>query len=143
MRKFPATGSPGFRGSSPVGDPWNLGFAIIHRASAAVIGGCGFKGPPGPDGTVEIAYGIDPAEQGKGYATEAAAALTTYALADARVRLVRAHTFQKANASARVLTKCGFHPVAQVLHPEDGPVWRWETLRESTPEPSTPPSPLS
>jgi RimJ/RimL family protein N-acetyltransferase len=35
-------------------------------------------------------------------------------------------TFSEANASARVLTKCGFRPIGEVIDPEDGPVWRWE-----------------
>jgi RimJ/RimL family protein N-acetyltransferase len=61
-------------------DPWIHGFTLIDRASGGTIGQCGFKGPPGTDGVVEIAYGIAPEHQGKGYATEAAAALTDYAL---------------------------------------------------------------
>jgi RimJ/RimL family protein N-acetyltransferase len=30
------------------------------------------------------------------------------------------------NASARVLAKCGFRRVGEVIDPEDGLVWRWE-----------------
>ena len=112
-------------GSTPV-DPWIHGFTLVHRASSSVIGRCGFKGPPGADGVVEIAYGVDPEHQGKGYATEAAAALTSYAFANGPVRVVRAHTLPEANASTRVLTKCGFHRVGEVIDPEDGLVWRWE-----------------
>ena len=107
-------------------DLWTLGFDIVDRISNVVVGGCGFKGPPGTDGTVEIAYGVDPSCQGKGYATEAAAALVTYAFRSGQVRKVRAHTFSAANASTRVLTKCGFRPVGEVTDPEDGLVWRWE-----------------
>jgi len=50
-------------------DLWTLGFAIVDRGTDAVIGTCGFKGPPGTDGIVEIAYGVTPDQQGKGYAT--------------------------------------------------------------------------
>jgi len=28
-----------------------------------------------------------------------------------------------------VLTKCGFRHVADLVDPEDGPVWRWERRR--------------
>ena len=112
-------------GSAAV-DPWIHGFTLVHRASGGVIGRCGFKGPPGPDGVVEIAYGVDPEHQGNGYATEAAAALTTYAFSNGPVRVVRAHTAPEPNASTRVLTKCGFHRVGEVIDPEDGLVWRWE-----------------
>jgi ribosomal-protein-alanine N-acetyltransferase len=107
-------------------DFWTLGFAIVDRDTHAVVGTCGFKGPPGADGIVEIAYGVTPDQQGKGYATEAAEALVSYAFGGDQVRLVRAHTFAAANASARVLTKCGFKPVGEVIDPEDGVVWRWE-----------------
>ena len=34
------------------------------------------------------------------------------------------------NASTRVLTKCGFRHIGQVIDPEDGPVWRWERHRD-------------
>jgi RimJ/RimL family protein N-acetyltransferase len=107
-------------------DRWTLGFAIVDRGTHAVVGTCGFKGPPGADGIVEIAYGVTPDQQGKGYATEAAEALVSYAFGEDQVRLVRAHTFASANASARVLTKCGFKAVGEVIDPEDGLVWRWE-----------------
>jgi ribosomal-protein-alanine N-acetyltransferase len=40
--------------------------------------------------------------------------------------VVRAHTLPNPNASTRVLTKCGFHRVGEVIDPEDGLVWRWE-----------------
>jgi RimJ/RimL family protein N-acetyltransferase len=110
-------------------DPWILGFALVHRITSVVIGTCGFKGPPDDDGTVEIAYGVAPDHQGHGYATEAAAALVAYAFNSGQVRRVRAHTLAAANASARVLAKCGFRQVGEVIDPEDGPVWRWEKGR--------------
>lgn len=111
------------------GDPWTLGFALVHRATNVVIGTCGFKGPPGADDMVEIAYGVAPDHQGNGYATEAAEALVAYAFSSGKVRVVRAHTFLEANASTRVLAKCGFRRVGEVIDPEDGPVWRWEIRR--------------
>jgi ribosomal-protein-alanine N-acetyltransferase len=75
---------------------------------------------------VEIAYGVTADQQGKGYATEAAEALVAYAFGGDQVRLVCAHTFAAANASTRVLTKCGFTAVGEVIDPNDGLVWRWE-----------------
>jgi len=112
-------------GSSSI-DPWIHGFVLVHQTTESVIGKCGFKGPPGADGVVEIAYGVAPEHQGKGYATEAAAALVSYAFSHGQVRLVRAHTLPELNASTRVLTKCGFRRVGEVIDPEDGLVWRWE-----------------
>jgi len=113
-------------------DPWIDGFAVVHLASNIVIGSASFKGPPDADGVVEVAYGIVPSQQGRGYATEATRALVAYAFADDRVRVVRAHTAPRNDASGRVLTKCGFTRIGQVVDPEDGPVWRWELTRAST-----------
>lgn len=113
-------------GSSPA-DPWIHGFALVHRADGNVIGRGGFKGPPGADGVVEIAYGVATEHQGNGYATEAAAALVGYAFSHGQVRLVRAHTRPESNASTRVLAKCGFRQVGEAIDPDDGLVWRWET----------------
>lgn len=117
--------------ASTVADPWIHGFAMRDRASGSTIGSCGYKGPPDEAGVVEIAYGVEPAHQGKGYATEAAAAMVDYAFATGLVRCVRAHTLREANASTRVLMKCGFERVGDVVDPEDGPVWRWEAVRRS------------
>jgi ribosomal-protein-alanine N-acetyltransferase len=110
-------------------DPWTLGFAIADRFTRAPLGTAGFKGPP-QDGWVEIAYGVVAEHQGNGYATEAAEALVGFAFQHPHVLVVRAHTFAQANASARVLTKCGFRSVGEVNDPEDGNVWRWEKHRE-------------
>jgi [ribosomal protein S5]-alanine N-acetyltransferase len=114
--------------ASTTADPWIHGFAVVERET--VVGSAGYKGPPDEEGAVEIAYGIVPACQGQGYATEAAEALVAYAFDHPAVRLVRAHTLPTGVASARVLVKCGFSHIGEVLDPEDGLVWRWE-LREA------------
>jgi len=107
-------------------DPWRFGFAVVHRQERAVMGTGGYKGPPDASGMVEIAYGVAPAFQGRGYATEIARALCAYALESDLVRLLRAHTLPEPNASTRVLKKNGFEFVGEVDDPEDGRVWRWE-----------------
>jgi ribosomal-protein-alanine N-acetyltransferase len=112
-------------------DPWICGFVIVHRASDAVIGSCGYKAPPDRDRTVEIAYGVDPHHQRQGYATEAARALVAYAFSTGRVHIVRAHTLPGPNASTRVLAKCGFEQVGEVVDPDDGLVWRWEIRKDA------------
>lgn len=110
-------------------DPWEFGYTVLLADSRNAIGGVSFKGAPGPDGVVEIAYGIDEAFQRRGYATESAAALVRFAFADPRVRLVCAHTLPGAAASGRVLEKCGFTRVSDGIDPEDGVVWRFEKAR--------------
>jgi ribosomal-protein-alanine N-acetyltransferase len=112
--------------AAPSPHPWTHSFAIVLKASGTVIGSCGYKGPPSSDRVVEIAYGVNADQQGRGYATEAAEALTRYALENPQVRLVCAHTRPEENASTRVLTKCGFRQVGEVNDPEDGFVRRWE-----------------
>jgi ribosomal-protein-alanine N-acetyltransferase len=112
-------------------DVWTFGLAVVHVEDQVVIGMGGYKGPPGPDGVAEISYGIVPAYEGRGYATEVAQALVAYAFHTGGVTRVRAHTLPTPNASTRVLEKCGFQRLGQVIDPEDGPVWRWELSREA------------
>jgi RimJ/RimL family protein N-acetyltransferase len=103
-----------------------FGFAVIHHEEQRVIGAASFKGPPDDDGVVEIAYGIVPAYQGQGYATEAASALVEFAMERVEVRTIRAHTLPDGNASMRVLVKTGFQLVGKVVDEDDGVVCRWE-----------------
>ena len=109
-------------------DPWTLGFAVVHRDDGCVIGSAAFKGAPDEHGVVEIAYGIAPSYEGRGYATEAAKALVAFALERVDVTAIRAHTKPENGASARVLAKNGFQNVGEVEDPEDGLVWRWQRV---------------
>jgi len=113
-------------------DPWLFGFNARARDTGALIGGCGFKGPPDADGIVEITYGVDAAHQKRGYATEAAQALIAFAFGSSFVRVVRAHTRTGNIASERVLEKCGFERIGEVIEPEDGLVWRWERAKQQS-----------
>ena len=108
-------------------DPWQFGFAIIHKSDNILIGTCGFPDPPDSSGVAEIAYGIAPAYRGRGYATEAAKSLIEFAVKDQRVRTIRAHTIAETSASTRVLEKCGLTKVGDAVDSENGlAVWRWE-----------------
>jgi RimJ/RimL family protein N-acetyltransferase len=116
--------------ASTVPDPWLHGFAVVDQQSGLVIGNAGFTDAPDDQGMVEIGYGIVPSFEGRGFATEAAEALIAFALGDERVRTVQAHTLPVANASTRILTKCGFRHIGEVVTRDDGVVWRWELIRE-------------
>jgi RimJ/RimL family protein N-acetyltransferase len=108
-------------------DPWQFGFAVIHKIDNMLIGMGGFPAPPSMEGVAEIAYGIAPRYQGQGYATEVANALIDFASRDARVKTICAHTLAETNASTRVLEKCGFKKVGETIDPENGvAVWRWQ-----------------
>ncbi|MEW6306337.1 MAG: GNAT family protein [Verrucomicrobiota bacterium] len=114
--------------ATPAPDVWTLGFVMVQRSDGVVAGSAGFKGPP-TAGMVEIAYGTEPDYRGKGYATEAARALVDFAFESGLVSVVRAHTLPDGEASKRVLAKCGFKFVGEVMDPEDGLVWRWQTRK--------------
>ncbi|MBC7446511.1 MAG: GNAT family N-acetyltransferase [Hymenobacteraceae bacterium] len=109
--------------------PWTL-YGYFDRTSGEMLGGGGFKGrPTGAAGTVEIGYGLAPAARGRGLATEAAAALATWAYDQPGVGLVMAHTLPTENASTGVLRRAGFAHVGEEVDPDDGLVWRWEIGR--------------
>lgn len=114
---------------SPTADPWQHGFFVIHTDDQSIIGMGGFKGAASDDGVVEISYGVVPAYEGRGHATEVAGALTAFALDHVAVLLVRAHTLRDNPGSRRVLEKNGFRFVGDVDDPDDGPVMRWERGR--------------
>ena len=111
--------------ASTEGEPWTRAFRARHRDGGADIGSCSFKGPP-VDGVVEVAYAVEPGQEGNGYATEMAQVLVDHAFTYREVCLVRAHTLPSGAASQRVLLKCGFQLVGEVEDPEDGTVCRFE-----------------
>ena len=47
--------------------------------------------------------------------------------------LMLAHTLAAESASTSVLARCGFAQVAELIDPDEGPVWRWEHHLEDTP----------
>jgi ribosomal-protein-alanine N-acetyltransferase len=135
VREFLLAASPEFLAElrlSTMPDPWKFGFAIVQTQENVLIGLCGFTGPPDPDGVVEIAYSIAPNYQGKGYATETATALVAYAFNSDQVKIVRAHTLPQFNASTRVLKKCGFKKIGEIVGLENNLVWRWERKRDAS-----------
>lgn len=105
-------------------DPWG-GYFVADTTSDCVIGTCGFKGNPSPDGLVEIAYGTFPTFRGLGYATAMALRLVAVARETGTAACAIAHTLPESKASMRVLEKAGFRNVGEVIDPEDGRVWQW------------------
>jgi RimJ/RimL family protein N-acetyltransferase/mannose-6-phosphate isomerase-like protein (cupin superfamily) len=73
-----------------------------------VIGVGGFKGRP-VGGAVELGYGVLEQFRRRGYATEATAALASFAFGHAEVSTVVAQTLPHLTPSIGVLEKCGFH----------------------------------
>jgi RimJ/RimL family protein N-acetyltransferase len=94
----------------PDAGAWTMYYIVRHAADGAartLVGVCGYKGPPA-EGAVEIGYGILPAYQRQGFATEAVAALLAHAFGDPTVRRVTAETYPHLTPSIGVLEKSGF-----------------------------------
>lgn len=101
-------------------------YLVVHSNDSHLIGTCGFKGAPTPDGSVEIGYEIADGYQGRGLATELGRALVDHAFGTKSVNRVLAHTLPEENASTRVLRKLGFVLIEQFTDPEDGTIWKWQ-----------------
>lgn len=85
--------------------------------------GAGKDRPRG--GKAEIGYAVAPARQRRGIATGVVRELVEQARR-AGLRAVVAHTLAEANASTKVLERCGFRRTAELTDPDEGPIWRWE-----------------
>ena len=73
-----------------------------------LIGAGGLKGPPNPEGIVEIGYSILPAFRRQGFAREAVDGWLAWAFADPAVDRVIAHTLPELAPSIAVLRSAGF-----------------------------------
>jgi RimJ/RimL family protein N-acetyltransferase len=58
--------------------PWRIR-VIVDRSSKTVVGSINLKGPPSTTGDVEIGWGLFENVRGRGYATEASAAVIKWA----------------------------------------------------------------
>ena len=123
-----------FRGTlanDPAIAPWFFRW-IIDKQERRLVGSAGFSGYPDDEGVVLFGYGIYPADEGKGYATEAAAALVRWALTLESVRKVRATIPTWHIASQRVSAKAGLTYRHDLPSDEYGTLQVWELNREST-----------
>ena len=107
------------------------GYFAVDPNTREVVGNCAFKGQPTDEGIVEIAYFTYPEFEGQGYATSMARKLIALAASCPTVTRVIAHTLPEPNASTRVLEKIAMTFFGEVIDPDDGAVWRWQTqIRE-------------
>jgi RimJ/RimL family protein N-acetyltransferase len=99
--------------------------AVTERASGELIGHMPFHPWFGP-ATQEVGWVISPGRQGRGYATEAAAALIDYAFGELRCHRVIATCQPENGASWRIMEKLGMRREAhfrQALHRPSGEWW--------------------
>lgn len=113
---------------NPAAAAWGGRMAIL-KAEGRLVGMGGYKGAPGPNGTVEIGYEVAPAYRGRGLASEITEGLCRRAWVEPGVQTILAHTLPEENASTRVLVKAGFVKTGEVTDPDDGLIWRWEQPR--------------
>lgn len=105
---------------------WFGWYALAYiDGTLTLVGSGGFLGPP-QVGAVQLGYSVLPQFQGRGYATELAAALVGWALGQPGVECIVAETEWANPASVRVLEKAGF---AAVGPNADGTGQRFERRR--------------
>jgi RimJ/RimL family protein N-acetyltransferase len=91
---------------TPPGQEWYLR-AIVREQDDAVIGHCGFHGPPQVVGRAEIGYTIFPEYRDNGYATEATRGLIEVARENGSTAVFAAVSPNNPS-SIRVVEKVGF-----------------------------------
>jgi ribosomal-protein-alanine N-acetyltransferase len=111
---------------------WWLHFVLLLGEGGArtLIGSAGYKGPPSPEGCVEVGYGIVRSHRRQGYASEAVRGLLAKAFAVPAVQRVLAETLPELEPSIGVLTKCGFRLIGDGSEPG---VIRFELTRAEYP----------
>jgi RimJ/RimL family protein N-acetyltransferase len=110
--------------ADPAQVPWRIRLMVL-RDEKLVIGSIDVKGPPGPDGTVDMGWGVEPTYRGRGFATEAARAVLAWLIVQPGVRRVTARIQPGNLPSVRVARRLGLRPTAE-RHPEHGIVWETE-----------------
>lgn len=86
--------------------PWRIR-VIVDRSSKTVVGSINLKGPPSVSGDVEIGWGLVENVRGRGYATEASAAVIQWALQQPGVSSIRATIPDDNYPSQRLAQKLG------------------------------------
>ncbi|MBO9565516.1 MAG: GNAT family N-acetyltransferase [Niastella sp.] len=81
---------------------------VVERSSRLIVAELGFKGAPSDNGEIEIGYGTMPAQQGKGFMTEAVNGMLLWAKHRLDIACILAETDETNAASIRVLRKNNF-----------------------------------
>jgi RimJ/RimL family protein N-acetyltransferase len=105
--------------------------AYITVATREIVGMGGFGGPPDTRGIVAMGYSVFPEFQRQGYASEAARALTEWALTQLGVTSVQATISPHNVASERVAAYAGLHRTdATEEDPDVGLVFVWQCAQD-------------
>ena len=90
------------------GQPAGGSRLVVVRETREVVGDLGWKGGPGPDGVVEIGYGLAAPSRGRGYGTEAVRAFVDWALGPGGAGTLTAEVLADNMPSRRLLERLGF-----------------------------------
>jgi [ribosomal protein S5]-alanine N-acetyltransferase len=104
--------------TAPEGLPW--GGTLIEKTTWTAVGQMGFKGLPDEHGNIELGYGINPAVQGRGFATEMAGQLSQWAARQPGIKRIKAECLDTNVASIRVLEKSKFRRTGQRFDEDEG-----------------------
>ncbi len=105
---FVVTAAQGGRELGPFGT-----YQIVRRRDGAVIGACGFLGPPDETGAVRVGYGLAESARRQGYATEALRGLLDWARSQDGLTCVLADTTRTNVRSQRVMERAGMRRVGE------------------------------
>lgn len=86
-------------------------FAICLKSTELLIGGCGIRREAESSHVANMGWAINPEFQGKGYATEAAAALLQFGFEQLRLLVIYATCDDRNAASFKVMEKLGMRRV--------------------------------
>jgi RimJ/RimL family protein N-acetyltransferase len=103
----------------PASAEW-IARAAVAEPDGVVVGHGGFHGPPDEDGTVEVAYSVDPLHRRRGYAKAMLASLLRRAEQDPSVRAVRASIRPDNVGSLATIAGFGFRKIGEQWDAEDG-----------------------
>jgi RimJ/RimL family protein N-acetyltransferase len=111
-------------------------FSVQERETGALVGDVGMSPADEPD-VIKVGYTMAPEFQGRGYATEAVAALVDFAFDTLGANVVRAYASAENTPSIRVAEKVGMRLVERIEHVYGDEVWhgvRYEINREDRPQ---------